>query len=167
MLHIGTCIYCDMYYAKLLFPWKFCTQINQKDLYRIRTFQIQLSPDLACGLKEDKTIPYSCNSSISQIAFNSTFCMIDVITFQTLNCCWSSEMQGICPKICKALVISCALASYQLNHLYLFWINPPSPSSALLLCYDDTKYWSIWILCRMRHIAMQFCCCEDFVASHT
>ena len=30
--------------------------------------------------------------------------------------------------------------------VYLFWVNPPSSASTLLLCYDDIKDWSIDLL---------------------
>ena len=50
-------------------------------------------------------------------------------------------------KSCRALVTRYYAPPYQnlkqVNHPYLFQVNPPFYPSFLLICYDDIKYWFI------------------------
>ena len=52
-------------------------------------------------------------------------------------------------KVCRALVTRYILPPYQnlkqVNHPYLFQVNPPFYPSVLLLCSDDIKYWCIQV----------------------
>ena len=67
--------------------------------------------------------------------------------FQTLNCSWSSNMQGIWLKLFKASVTMDALLLLlkfvATESSVLILVNLPSSTSALLLSCDDIKYSSI------------------------